>query len=290
MAKRKTSPDRPCRWFGELLAYVQKSRFQSDRFKGQKDHLFYYDCSNSPNRFFKRLFFPEKRRRVMKKFLSILCLSLTFAANARALTCVNGFELKGDPEVSGSLYCDYKGGSHSLPACPTIGLDTDKYYSVMKGECVDCPDHYAKCYLSKYSDWYESLSGTDCAIEFSYCKTCNMKNCTACQSGYELRSGRCFATCPANCSACSSSSTCTACSYGYTLENGKCVQDFNCPANCETCAVTGACKKCVSGYKVSGGLCVVDPDAAEAADTNTISGKCPPGTTKSADGCCCMPN
>ena len=88
--KTENIPRPSFRWFGELLVYVQKSRFPSDHFKDQKDHLFYYDCSNSPNRFFKRLFFFLKKEGVMKKTLLIFGLFLLFATEAKALSCPSG--------------------------------------------------------------------------------------------------------------------------------------------------------------------------------------------------------
>ncbi len=75
--------------------------------------------------------------------------------------------------------------------------------------------------------------------------------------------------------------------------------------NCDKCNGTLVCSECYSGYVLQDGKCVEaadnstsddsgsdggDDDAKTTEDTNTISGKCPPGTTKSADGCCCMPN
>ncbi len=91
---------------------------------------------------------------------------------------------------------------------------------------------------------------------------------------------------------------CTA-SDGHVSQTVPC--DFTCcPKNCKYC-LNNSCTTCDDGYDLKNGSCVAkdsalpdsgsdNDDTETAADTNTIAGNCPTGTTKSADGCCCMPN
>lgn len=63
----------------------------------------------------------------------------------------------------------------------------------------------------------------------------------------------CLVTCPANCAACSSSTTCTSCSAGYFLKNGAC-------QTCTTCTTglpVSLCCGSVSAWLFPAACCVV---------------------------------
>ena len=269
--KTENIPRPSFRWFGELLVYVQKSRFPSDHFKDQKDHLFYYDCSNSPNRFFKRLFFFLKKEGVMKKTLLIFGLFLLFATEAKALSCPSG---------------------QYFVANASCGEIPDE----LGDRCVSCPDGCTSCSPIRFWTTCQAWDATNHQTIYSYTYD-TTATCNACESGYELKSysmsgydgttstpftgydckrkASSSPSCPANCSSCSSSSTCTACKSGYTLKNGQCVKP--CPANCSKCDSSGSCTQCNGGYKLKNGAC-------EAG--SVIS--CPDDMRLSADGCCCI--
>lgn len=66
--------------------------------------------------------------------------------------------------------------------------------------------------------------------------------CLACESGYALRNGKCYA-CPDNCNICTTVRTvvnrvenivtrCRTCLPKYAVNNGQC---YACPNNCDTC-------------------------------------------------------
>ena len=202
---------------------------------------------------------------------------MTFAANAQAFTCYDGFEL--DEDVHGRKLCRYSPnnqyGLTYYPICNTVDSDVDMYWDMAARKCVACHPTDYRCEVNAYYEDGTTLTRTKkgCGEEFLGCYACNRKKCTECISGYTLTTyGKCVLDCPTNCSSCSSSSTCTACDYGYTLQNGQCV------AKSSTSTDSGN-----SGN-------TTDDDTGTTADTNTIAGNCPTGTTKSADGCCCMPN
>ena len=68
------------------------------------------------------------------------------------------------------------------------------------------------------------------------------------------------------------------CNSGYYDTGSSCAA---CPTNCTECSSGSVCTACAKGYELSSGKCV--------AQTNTVS-TCPPYTTKSSDGCCCIPD
>ncbi len=215
----------------------------------------------------------------MKRFLLIFGLFLLFATQAQAQSCGSGKYFYVSDGASG---CD--------------GSDACKAYE----RCYPCPSGCLTCH--GFRAWDTSTQwGKTWWIYSSHA------SCDTCEPGYELKKyyhstlyehdntgrteyyscDRKTITCPSNCSSCSSSSTCTVCNSGYTLQNGRCVKKAACPANCAQCdSSSGSCTKCNGGYKLKNGVC----EAETTEDTNTIAGNCPPGTTKSADGCCCMPN
>ena len=208
----------------------------------------------------------------MKRFLLIFSLFLLFAAEAKALSC-----------SSGQYYsAAYSCGDNS-------GFSAER--------CVSCPSGCSSCSVVRYwttCQYWDKEKG-----EIHSYANSTLGSCDSCNSGYELkkattssydgssytsisyysceRKTTASVTCPANCSACSSSSVCTACKSGYTLKNGKCVKP--CPANCSECDSSGFCTQCNGGDKLKNGAC-------EAG--SVIS--CPDDMRLSADGCCCIPN
>ena len=144
---------------------------------------------------------------------------------------------------------------------------------------IDGETGWAVCYTS-------TLDGTVCDVT-QYCDACFVEAtniCQKCAGNYILvengdydtycvkpNSAGCWAESPAaeNCAKCASNGTaCTKCNTGYTVKNGLCVADSSASTD--------------SGNSTS-------DDTGTTADTNTIAGNCPPGTKKSADGCCCLP-
>lgn len=110
------------------------------------------------------------------------------------------------------------------------------YFSSEKQQYVSCREGCEHCYESSF------LSNN--GITTSYYIQCDL-----CSTGYELQTdyiaagtyhGRLSWTscepvktvCPANCSACSSSSVCTACGNGYTLSGGQCIEKIQSVESC----------------------------------------------------------
>ena len=99
----------------------------------------------------------------MKKIL-IFGLFLLFAAEAKAFTCYDGFELKTYPD--GTKYCqrDEKAqGYFRYPACDQAGSGV--WLVLHNGKCYQCPANCAEC--------------DDSGV------------CTKCESGYVLKNGAC---------------------------------------------------------------------------------------------------
>lgn len=214
----------------------------------------------------------------MKKILPIFGLFLLFAAEAKAFTCYDGFELKTYPD--GTKYCEYLGGSTTYPGCDNID-NSDAVYSVRLGKCRKVGETVFSCYVTKYDEeGYEEENCKYCSHVFKGCLFCNLKGCKRCNDGYELKDGKCYAiSCSSNCSSCLSS-ICTSCKSGYILQNGQCVVKPACPSNCAECDDSGVCTKCESGYVLKNGACAVKPKTQIAF--------CPPDKTLSDDLCCCI--
>lgn len=213
----------------------------------------------------------------MKKFLPIFGLFLLFATQANAPSC---------------------GSGQYFEAGAACGENAD---FGLGDRCVSCPTGCQSCSPIRY--WttcqYWDKAKQEVIHSYTYDTTAS---CDACEAGYELkkysmssydgntsqsftgykceRKTTASATCPANCSACSSSSTCTSCKSGYVLQNGRCVVKPACPANCAECDDSGACLKCDGGYVLKNGACAVKPKTQVAF--------CPPDKTLSADLCCCI--
>lgn len=147
--------------------------------------------------------------------------------------------------------------------------------------CTRCQQGYTTAHFG--------TAGTCQPCRYRGCLTCDddINGCTSCHDGFTLAStvtggAMCYTTCTdPNCSACNTVDGCSACKSGYTLSDDPARSCIPCPENCATCSSASVCTACADGYKLSGGKCV--------AQTNTVS-SCPPYTTKSSDGCCCIPD
>ena len=214
------------------------------RFKGQRESPQQLIVLTPRTACFRRFFFCLKKEGAMKRFLLIFSLFLLFAAEAKALSC-----------SSGQYYsAAYSCGDNS-------GFSAER--------CVSCPSGCSSCSGVRYwttCQYWDKEKG-----EIRSYTNSTLGSCDSCNSGYELKKAttssydgssytsisyyRCerettaSVTCPANCSACSSS-VCTACKSGYTLKNGKCV-------------------------------------TVDSGKTGTVI-SCPDDMKLSADGCCCV--
>lgn len=96
--------------------------------------------------------------------------------------------------------------------------------------CEDCfDDQPNRCYKCKYG----YVAQNDVCVPCPENAYCSDGRTISCKTGYTLKNGACVINCPANCSACSSSTTCTTCDAGYSLQSGKCVEGTvaQCPSD-----------------------------------------------------------
>jgi hypothetical protein len=87
---------------------------------------------------------------------------------------------------------------------------------------------------SAYPSW--STEGQSVTVNVTAAPTCpngsgTAGSCTACNSGYTLSGGSCYATCP---NGSGPSGSCTSCNSGYTLSGGSCVVVASCTFNGNT--------------------------------------------------------
>ncbi len=148
---------------------------------------------------------------------------------------------------------------------------------------IDGETGWSVCYTS-------TLDGTICD-QTQYCDACFVEApyiCQKCAGSYILVENGDYDT------------------YCVKPNSAGCWDEALAAENCARCAKDGiTCQKCNTGFTLKNGLCVAtvststdsgssdatgSDDTGATADTNTIAGNCPTGTTKSADGCCCMPN
>lgn len=198
--------------------------------------------------------------------------------------CYSGYRL-----VNGVCYkCSYstaaacQAGVNNCKSCSAYG--TGCYL------CSTCNDGYGWEMARSYSgDYINPTQHTVCYSCYRpHCILCGGDQgvgvCTKCESGYYATgyNGN------DSCRICPANGTCTDginlnCNKGY-YKSGSSYSGYSCyscPSNCTECSSASVCTACADGYELSGGKCV--------AQTNTVS-SCPPYTTKSSDGCCCIPD
>lgn len=238
----------------------------------------------------------------MKRIIVFFALTSLFPLAARAIDCGNGYWSASTCTV-GQRYLCYAG-------CKTCSGGNPN-------QCTSCP---SGTFLMSESN----PNNTNCKgcsslhpISNGYCTSCTQSSCSAvtCNSGYKVSgkscvkiscsagqylSGNTCYSCHVTCKTCtgSSMSNCTSCYDGLELKNGQCIRTScpegqyisgiysqscsDCDPSCKTCSAGGEnnCTSCPSGSILQNGKCV---------QGDTI-GACPSGTTKSSDGCCCVPN
>lgn len=238
----------------------------------------------------------------MKRIIVFFALTSLFPLAARAIDCGNGYWSASTCTV-GQRYSCYAG-------CKTCSGGNPN-------QCTSCP---SGTFLMSESN----PNNTNCKgcsslhpISNGYCTSCTQSSCSAvtCNSGYKVSgkscvkiscsagqylSGNTCYSCHVTCKTCtgSSMSNCTSCYDGLELKNGQCIRTScpegqyisgiysqscsDCDPSCKTCSAGGEnnCTSCPSGSILQNGKCV---------QGDTI-GACPSGTTKSSDGCCCVPN
>lgn len=238
----------------------------------------------------------------MKRIIVFFALTSLFPLAARAIDCGNGYWSASTCTV-GQRYPCYAG-------CKTCSGGNPN-------QCTSCP---SGTFLMSESN----PNNTNCKgcsslhpISNGYCTSCTQSSCSAvtCNSGYKVSgkscvkiscsagqylSGNTCYSCHVTCKTCtgSSMSNCTSCYDGLELKNGQCIRTScpegqyisgiysqscsDCDPSCKTCSAGGEnnCTSCPSGSILQNGKCV---------QGDTI-GACPSGTTKSSDGCCCVPN
>ncbi len=170
--------------------------------------------------------------------------------------------------VPSSTYLDLKNNPSSFP-CQPLNVpqdpETGKCRTDLKG-VSGASNYYEQ--VNAYRVGSGSIYNADDAEQMSRLCAYGTNCITGWNAQIQCRSLM------SNCKVCDGTLVCSECDENYVLQDGECVWDASNFTSDD------------SGSGNDGG----DDDAGTEADTNTISGKCPPGTTKSADGCCCMPN
>lgn len=238
----------------------------------------------------------------MKRIIVFFALTSLFPLAARAIDCGNGYWSASTCTV-GQKYPCYAG-------CKTCSGGNPN-------QCTSCPS--GTFLMSESNPNNTNCKGCNSLhpISNGYCTSCTQSSCSAvtCNSGYKVSgkscvkiscsagqylSGNTCYSCHVTCKTCtgSSMSNCTSCYDGLELKNGQCIRTScpegqyisgiysqscsDCDPSCKTCSAGGEnnCTSCPSGSILQNGKCV---------QGDTI-GACPSGTTKSSDGCCCVPN
>lgn len=238
----------------------------------------------------------------MKRIIVFFALTSLFPLAARAIDCGNGYWSASTCTV-GQRYPCYAG-------CKTCSGGNPN-------QCTSCPS--GTFLMSESNPNNTNCKGCNSLhpISNGYCTSCTQSSCSAvtCNSGYKVSgkscvkiscsagqylSGNTCYSCHVTCKTCtgSSMSNCTSCYDGLELKNGQCIRTScpegqyisgiysqscsDCDPSCKTCSAGGEnnCTSCPSGSILQNGKCV---------QGDTI-GACPSGTTKSSDGCCCVPN
>ena len=157
-----------------------------------------------------------------------------------------------------SGWSDYKTICVEFPGCKETSYGREKD----KPLCAKCEDQ------ATLSD-----DGTQCLSCPIGCFACsNTMTCTSCYGGYELKNGTCEKkpVCPENADCSDGNVTCNS---GYELKNGACVKPA-CPANCTACSSSTACTACDSGYSLIGGKCVAGTVAKCPPDSSISPDGC----------------
>ena len=170
----------------------------------------------------------------MKKYLLLLAGLMILAPNgpadAKAVKLGRGsaYSVAADAKINTGAGAQMDTTKKCDSSCTTCDTTT--------GKCIGCPTGKrpagARCVDTCYT--------VTCAdTKFT---TVNTGTSCCCETNPDTAPDP--ITCPANCTACSSSSQCTVCDSGYNLENGQCVK-----AECESgqLKIGGQCVDCVSG-------------------------------------------
>lgn len=155
-------------------------------------------------------------------------------------------------------WSDYKTICVEFPGCKETSYGSEKD----KPLCAKC-------------EGWATLSDdrTQCLSCPNGCDACSDETtCTRCYDGYELKNGACEKkpVCPENADCSDGNVTCNS---GYELKNGACVKPA-CPANCTACSSSTACTACDSGYSLIGGKCVAGTVAKCPPDSSISPDGC----------------
>ena len=172
----------------------------------------------------------------------------------------SGYKQCGSCE-KGYGFTEY-GGSSATPSrdtkcvpCDDQNAEDCSHYEVSES----CKPGYV---LSEYSN-----NKRQCVMMVDNCTDYSLYSCYKCKDGYTLSADRksCEkkAACPEN-AACSDGNV--TCNSGYVLKDGACVK---CPANCSACSSSTACTACNAGYSLIGGQCA-EGTVAKCPDDSTM--------------------
>ena len=208
----------------------------------------------------------------MKRFLFV------FAALCAAFCSADAFARALCPDGMTQKQCCTKDGAYDYVDAKTIcGL----------GNIQDSNGYYADCYVCGSSLIQPS---TGCGMG---CAKCTGSYCKTCESGFYMKSGKCF-PCEfipvenGTCKACTSGASCDAvdCNIGYKTVGTTCVK-VECPLNCAACDSWGFCYQCESGYTLSDDRLSCLPSCPENCKTcsNGVCTDCNDGYTLNNGKC-----
>lgn len=166
--------------------------------------------------------------------------------------------------------------------------------------CTKCFDGYkldgGSCMSGSCEDGYWWDGEESCLACPSVCKTCSDDStCESCFEGYYHDMDRCVA-CSSNCTQCDQDG-CKVCQSGYELKNGKCVQASCSLPHCLSCSGS-ACLLCDSNTELYEGNCCATEASCTVFETNgcycercnkdymlTTEKLCTPCTKETPDHC-----
>lgn len=180
-----------------------------------------------------------------------------------AKTCQLAYDWASECSYGYILYTYYRYSQSKticvkFPGCKKTDPGSEKD----KPLCAEC-EHWATL----------SDDRTQCLSCPNGCAACSdTTTCTRCYDGYELKNGACEKkpVCPENADCSDGNVTCNS---GYELKNGACVKPA-CPANCTACSSSTACTACDSGYSLIGGKCVAGTVAKCPPDSSISPDGC----------------